>query len=192
MSQVFLAMTLPLLTPDSALFLDVDGTLIDFVPHPEDARVPPALLETLDALRRSLGGALALVSGRALADVDRLFAPRKFAAAGQHGAEARLTETGSTQVFVARPAALAAVVVDAKPYLAARPGLRVEDKGLSIAFHYRGAEAEAPRLRDTLAAAVAKHGAALQLLDGHLCFDFDGHNTSSANSDYSPQRRRDR
>jgi trehalose 6-phosphate phosphatase len=165
------AMTLPLLAPDSALFLDIDGTLIEFVPRPEDARVPEALRDTLDRLRRALDGALAVVSGRALADVDRLFAPLQLAAAGQHGAELRMTSTGRAQVFASLQTARRAVLAAAAPYLATHPGLRAEDKGLSIAFHYRGAESDAAGLREVLADAVARQGNALQLLDGHLCFD---------------------
>ncbi|HLI22532.1 MAG TPA: trehalose-phosphatase [Stellaceae bacterium] len=164
-------MPLPLVAPMSALFLDVDGTLIEFVPRPEDARVPEELRATLEALRHRLGGALALVSGRALADVDRLFAPLKLAAAGQHGAEARLMPEGPVEVFIAPQAALQAVLAAVAPHIAANPPLRVEDKGLSIAFHYRGAEAEAAGLRRVIADAVARQGAALRLLDGHLCFD---------------------
>jgi trehalose 6-phosphate phosphatase len=171
LSQDFIAMAVPLLAPDSALFLDIDGTLLDFEPRPEDTRVPPALLATIDALRRALGGALAVVSGRALADVDRLFAPLRLAAAGQHGAEARLAPDGATQRFAAPTGALAALLAALQPYLAAHPVVRAEHKGLSIAFHYRDAAREAPRLRETLDRAVAPHGAVLQLLDGHLCFD---------------------
>lgn len=164
-------MPLPLLAPNSALFLDVDGTLIEFAPRPEDVRVPESLRDRLAGLQRALGGALALVSGRTLADVDRLFAPLKLAAAGQHGAEARLTPAGSARVFAAPQVALQAVLAALAPYLSAHPALRAEDKGLSIAFHYRGAEAQAAGLRAALAEAVAKQDAALQLLDGHLCFD---------------------
>ncbi|HVA12552.1 MAG TPA: trehalose-phosphatase [Stellaceae bacterium] len=164
-------MALPLLAPDAALFLDIDGTLIAFVPRPEDARVPPALLAIIAALQQALGGALAAVSGRALADVDRLFMPLKLAAAGQHGAEARMTSGGAAQILASPQAALAAVLAAVQPHLAARPTIRVEHKGLSTAFHYRGAEREGPALRAALAAAVAPHDDTLQLLDSHLCFD---------------------
>ncbi len=164
-------MTIPLLAPNTALFLDIDGTLIEFVPRPADARVAPALLETLAALQRRLDGALALASGRVLADADRLFAPLKLAAAGQHGAEIRMTPNGSTQVFVSLRPAFHAVLAAAAPYIAAHPPLRAEDKGLSLGFHFRGGEAVAAGLRDVLAAAVAQQGGALQLLDGHLNFD---------------------
>src|SRR5579862_9585774 len=114
---------LPLLAPDTALFLDVDGTLIEFVPRPEDARVPPALLETIAALRQALGGALAVVSGRKLADIDRLFAPLTFAAGGQHGAEVRLTPEAEAQVFATPETALAGVLEHVGPLLAAHPGI---------------------------------------------------------------------
>ena len=162
---------LPLLAPDAALFLDVDGTLIEFVPRPEEARVPPALIATIDMLRRALGGALAVVSGRKLADIDRLFAPLTLAAGGQHGAEARLTADGKAQVFAAHETALAAMMEHAEPFLAAHPRIRIERKGLSTAFHYRDAPADAPALRVVLEQALAPVAGALDLLDSHLAYD---------------------
>src|SRR5216684_4273033 len=81
--------TLPEMRTDWALFLDVDGTLLDFAITPEAVEVPPDLIDNLGALRRILGGALALVSGRSIAALDRLFAPLRLPAAGQHGAELR-------------------------------------------------------------------------------------------------------
>jgi trehalose 6-phosphate phosphatase len=164
-------MMLPFLAPNAALFLDIDGTLLDFVPRPEEARVPPSLLATIDTLRRALGSALAVVTGRALADVDRLFAPLRLAAAGQHGAEARFAPDSDTQIFAAPVHDLATVLAAMQPHLATHPAIRAEAKGLSIAFHYRGAERDAPRLRAALEEAVAPRGTALQLLDGYLCFD---------------------
>lgn len=161
----------PLLDSAAALFLDVDGTLIDFVSRPEDARIPPPLLETIAVLRHALDGALAMVSGRALADVDRLFSPLSLAAAGQHGAEARLQRDGAAQVFASPLAPLAAVLAQAQRFLADHPAIRVEQKGLSTAFHYRDAEADAPALRAILATAVAAQDDTIRLLDSHLCFD---------------------
>lgn len=164
-------MTPSLLAPNGALFLDVDGTLIEFVPRPEDARIPPPLLETLDRLLIRLDGALALVSGRALADVERLVAPRRFPAAGQHGAEARLSREGRAELFAPPPAALASVLAQAHHFLAAHPRIRVELKGVSAAVHYRGAEEFRDPLRAVLVGALAAHEDELQLLDSHLCFD---------------------
>lgn len=162
---------LPLLPPDAALFLDVDGTLIEFVPRPEEARVPPALLEMVDALRDALGGALAVISGRKLADIDRLFAPLTLAAGGQHGAEARLTPESEAQVFAAHETALAGLFEHVEPFLAAHPRIRVERKGLSTAFHYRDVPAAAPALRAALEQALAPAMETLNLLESHLCYD---------------------
>ena len=74
----------------SSLFLDVDGTLLDIAPAPELVIVPAELLATLSRLSALLGGALALVSGRPIVQLDRLFAPLRLPAAGEHGAEIRL------------------------------------------------------------------------------------------------------
>jgi trehalose 6-phosphate phosphatase len=68
------------------LFLDVDGTLLDLAPRPEAVVVKPGLLADLEAAERSLGGALALVSGRPIETLDQLFAPLLLCAAGVHGA----------------------------------------------------------------------------------------------------------
>ena len=164
-------MTLPLIDADWALFLDVDGTLIEFVPRPQDAHIPPKLLETIATLIAPLGAALALVSGRALADVDRLFAPLRLPVAGQHGAEARLSRDAPVETFAPPPAAVESVIAAAQPYLAAHPRLRLEYKGLSAAFHYRSVEALRDPLKALLIAAVAPYAETLQILDSHLCFD---------------------
>src|SRR5579862_2434494 len=81
--------TLPLIARNWALFIDIDGTLLDYAPTPEGVEVPPPLRQTLARLSEALGGALALVTGRRIADVDRIFAPLQLSVAGQHGAEAR-------------------------------------------------------------------------------------------------------
>src|SRR5579871_3422291 len=83
------ACMLPRIRAGDALFLDVDGTLLDIAPRPDAVSVPPALRRSLAELHGLLGGALALVSGRSIVDIDRLFAPIRLPAAGQHGAELR-------------------------------------------------------------------------------------------------------
>ena len=76
--------------PDrTALFLDVDGTLLDFAASPTAVVVPHGLVECIADIERALGGALALVSGRTLADLDQLFSPLRLRASGVHGAEIR-------------------------------------------------------------------------------------------------------
>ncbi|HKE93821.1 MAG TPA: trehalose-phosphatase, partial [Povalibacter sp.] len=82
---------LPHLAADAglALFLDVDGTLLEIAPTPDAVIVPASLKQTLDGLSARLGGALALISGRSVQALDALFAPSHFAAAGVHGCERR-------------------------------------------------------------------------------------------------------
>src|SRR5665213_1316643 len=83
-----------------ALFLDVDGTLLDLAPRPNAVVVPPSLVTDLAAAEKTLGGALALVSGRPIEDLDRLFSPLRLRASGVHGAETRYapaTQAPATQ-----------------------------------------------------------------------------------------------
>ena len=128
----------PLLPPpdELALLLDIDGTLLDLAPTPRDVRVPPGLADTLSRLVRRSSGALALVSGRSLGDIDRIFAPALFPAVGGHGAEMRLTPDSEAVATHAPP-----MDKDLKRRLAAiaglAPGILVEDKGYSLALHYR-------------------------------------------------------
>jgi len=118
-----------------ALLLDIDGTLLDLAPTPREVWVPPGLADTLSGLM-SHAGALALVSGRSLNDIDMIFAPAVFPAVGGHGAEMRLS-TDSEAVAVHAPP----MDMELKRRLAAiaklAPGILVEDKGYSLALHYR-------------------------------------------------------
>ena len=118
-----------------ALLLDIDGTLLDLAPTPREVWVPPGLADTLSGLM-SHAGALALVSGRSLNDIDMIFAPAVFPAVGGHGAEMRLS-TDSEAVAVHAPP----MDKELKRRLAAiaklAPGILVEDKGYSLALHYR-------------------------------------------------------
>src|SRR5579863_4921349 len=89
-----------MLDPGSmALFLDVDGTLLDIAPRPEDVEVKPGLLDDLAAAEHAVGSALALVSGRPIAELDRLFAPLRPPASGVHGAEMRRHPGGAVRML---------------------------------------------------------------------------------------------
>ncbi len=116
-----------------ALFLDVDGTLLEIARRPDAVRVTAPLRELLGSLLHDNGGAVALVSGRTLADLDQLFAPLAFPAAGLHGIERR-SARGIIHTH-ADSAALRAV----REFLSedSCEGLLVEDKGGAIALHYR-------------------------------------------------------
>lgn len=120
----------------TALLLDIDGTLIDLAPTPRDVVVPPTLGATLQALHERLDGALALVSGRSLTDIDVIFAPLQFPAVGGHGAEMRLSIESEAVAAHAPP-----MDNDLKRRFIAisqlSPGIIYEDKGYSVALHYR-------------------------------------------------------
>ncbi len=126
---------------DWAYFLDVDGTLIDIAAQPDAVHIDAALLDLLARLHRATGGAVALVSGRALADLDRRLAGVPLPMAGQHGLERR-DAAGRLWMPAAPPAAKWAIKEALNPILARHPGLLLEDKGLTLALHYR----LAPRL----------------------------------------------
>lgn len=163
-----MARTLPSLARDWALFLDLDGTLLDYAPRPDAVIVPSSLRASLRALAALLDGALAIVSGRPIADLDRLLAPLRLPAAGQHGAEMRRHER--VQVFASGPA-LAAILAPAEAFAAEEPAILIEHKGLSAAVHYAGIETARDRLETMLAAGVARSGGAFRLLASRLAFD---------------------
>ncbi len=121
---------------ETAVLLDIDGTLLDLMPTPREVWVPPGLAKTLSRLYRRTGGALALVSGRSLNDIDLIFAPDQFPAVGGHGAEMRLEADADAVAAHAPP-----LDKELKRRLAAiarlSPGILLEDKGYSLALHYR-------------------------------------------------------
>ena len=133
-----------------AFLLDVDGTILDIAPTPADVRVPDELRGALARLDRLTGGAVALVSGRPLEDIDRIFAPLRLAAVGGHGAELRPAKDAPAVAGGAAP--LPAELRQRLASIAALgAGILVEDKGYSLALHYR----LAPALEDAIEAAVA-------------------------------------
>ncbi len=119
-----------------ALFLDLDGTLIDIAARPELVHAPKALLDLLDRAHKRLGGALAVVSGRSIADVDRILAPLRLPAVGIHGLEYRLR--GSDPVRSDAPTLPEAVIERIRTFTNRHHGLLMELKGnTSIAIHFR-------------------------------------------------------
>jgi len=135
---------------ESAILLDIDGTLLDLAPTPREVWVPPGLAKTLNRLLQRTNGALALVSGRSLNDIDLIFAPDLFPAVGGHGAEMRI-DTDSEAVAAHAPP----MDKELKRRLAAiaklSPGILLEDKGYSLALHYR----LAPHAEKAIYAAVS-------------------------------------
>lgn len=133
------------------LFLDVDGTLLDFASRPDDVEVPAQLHGDLVRMRTRLQGAVALLSGRPLSQLDRLFDWHAQAAGGLHGAELRTPDgrehiTGDDDAFASVHARAAALVADVK-------GVILEDKRRALALHFRhapAAHAAAERIADVL------------------------------------------
>ena len=117
-----------------ALFLDFDGTLVDIAPRPQDVRVEPGLPDDLRALTTLLGGAVALVTGRAIADVERFLPGLSIDICGLHGLERRIAG------HVVRPEPLPEIdrhLAELRNRLAAYPGVVLENKGVGIAVHWR-------------------------------------------------------
>lgn len=135
----------PDLAADNALFLDVDGTLLDFADSPSQVQVPAQLLDAIACLQQCLGGALALVSGRPLAQLDALFAPLHLPAAGMHGHQLR-NGTNACTLDTPADAWLDSVRVAAGALARQHHGLLVEDKGSGLALHWRRNPALGPRV----------------------------------------------
>jgi trehalose 6-phosphate phosphatase len=120
----------------TAIFLDIDGTLLDIAPTPLEVKVSDELRATLASLFAAFGGATAFVSGRPIAEIDRLFHPLRFPAVGGHGAEIRFSPDSDI-----RRSKIATLDDDLRAAFARigriGDGVLVEDKGYSIAIHYR-------------------------------------------------------
>jgi trehalose 6-phosphate phosphatase len=126
----------PPLAVDCALFLDIDGTLAEFAATPREVRVDRQLIEALPFLRARHGGALALVTGRSITDVDRIFPELGVPVAGQHGCERRDAQ-GKLHLHASDPAVLRKLRELFAAFAARHPGLLLEDKGATVALHYR-------------------------------------------------------
>jgi len=150
-----------------ALFLDVDGTLLHFADTPDAVTIERATVELLRRACAATGGALALITGRPIADVDRLFAPLALPAAGQHGFERR-DAAGAWHRHAPRPPELAAVRADLDAFVAAHPGVLIEDKGLTVAVHYRRAAGAAAAVTALAERLVGRAGGALAIQHGKM------------------------
>jgi trehalose 6-phosphate phosphatase len=128
-------------TPDRseiAYFFDLDGTLVDIVDSPAQVRPGHEIRLLIETLDRSVGGALALITGRSIADIDHLFPDSHLCVAGQHGVERR-DASGAMSQHGHRPPHLDLVRDRLAASVGRHPGLILEDKGLSLALHYRRA-----------------------------------------------------
>jgi trehalose 6-phosphate phosphatase len=150
-----------------AAFLDVDGTLVEFADTPDEVRVPEGLVELLGELEAGLDGALALVSGRPLRQIDQLFAPAVFAAAGVHGAELRVG-TGDVRKITVDPTLLDPAREAFLRFAEQHAGTIVEDKQYAIALHYRRRLDVVDEVRRLAGALAADLGVDFHLLEGKM------------------------
>lgn len=127
---------LPVAQARWAYFFDIDGTLVDFAKSPAGVRLDRHLRRLLERLHRSAGGALALISGRSIADIDRLFPGARLPVAGQHGIERR-DALGRVAHHGFPSKKLLSVRRKLAEAVTRHRGLLLEDKGLSLALHYR-------------------------------------------------------
>ena len=162
--------TLPPPSLQWCLFLDVDGTLIELTDSPLDTFADPELKTLLGHVAERLGGALALVSGRSIGYLDALFAPLRLPAAGLHGVERRKASGAmhgasfvDTQLNQARAAVTALVQ--------AHPGTIVEDKGRTLAVHFRMAPDREAAVREPLTAIAKPLGSNYHIQEGSMVLE---------------------
>ncbi len=155
---------------DWCLFLDVDGTLIEFSGAPSPTRPDEALNRLLDGVARGLDDRLALISGRTIDNLDLLFAPRRFAAAGLHGLERR-SANGAGHRWDIDVQGLDRARTTLRVFLAGHPGTQLEDKGATLALHYRGAPGVEDAARAVLAGIAAELGAHFHVQEGNMVME---------------------
>ncbi len=148
-----------------AYFLDVDGTLINIADTPDAVQVDQALLELIANLHSASGAAVALVSGRMISDLHSLLGLPQLPLSGLHGLERR-DSTGRLWIHAAPPTAKCAIKEALAPVLARYPGLLLEDKGLTLALHYRMVPNLAGYVHKIMSELLSSKGQGLELQRG--------------------------
>jgi trehalose 6-phosphate phosphatase len=171
-----------LLSPDRwGLFLDVDGTLVDLVATPGLVRIDPQLRQVVADVAARLDGALAIVSGRSIAELDWLFAPLRLPTAGVHGLERRDAAGGLHRVTgIFERLAIARLAL--KEMEADCPGLLLEDKGCALALHFRQVPALEERVRRAATEIAAELGDDFHVQEGSKVLEIkpSGHTKATA------------
>lgn len=153
----------------AALLLDLDGTLLDIAPTPDAVVVPDELPGVLRTLRRLLGDAVAVVTGRPVETIDRLLGDAVFAVAGEHGGAVRHAP-GAMLERPALPEPPAVLIEGAERLVAAHPGALFEPKARGFSLHYRAVPKAGEALREGLVALLAGE-AAFELLQGSMIWE---------------------
>jgi trehalose 6-phosphate phosphatase len=164
---------LPIATPPSvpangALFLDLDGTLLDIAPTPDSVIIPGSLVTDLSKVASRLDGAVAIVSGRLLDEVDRLLHPLRLPGAGEHGAVIRMTNGQRDEIDDRVPHDWVDALIDGAR---GKKGTLIERKSHSVVAHYRQAPRHEGFFRDLCARLVLQQPDAFEVLSGRMAVE---------------------
>ncbi|MGL4285468.1 MAG: trehalose-phosphatase [Phreatobacter sp.] len=173
-----LAPQICLRTDQYAVYFDFDGTLVDIADTPEEVILPPSLTPDLTRLQHRLGGAVAVVTGRHLADIARMIAPARLAGSGLHGLEFSFATTGPVEPLP--PAIAPALLARAVALAASHPGVRLEYKGPILAVHFRQAPEAGPALLNALAHLLVELNLDHHLKEGRAVIEVIPNGTSKA------------
>ena len=164
-------MSLGLPPPNStALLLDMDGTLLDIAPTPDAVRVPDGLADTLQRLRNHLGGALAIVTGRPIEQIDALLPGIPYAIAGEHGGAIRHAP-GNPVVRAVLPDPPVEWIIKAARLVEAHPGTLLEQKQRGFVFHYRAVPELGPLLHQAALALIAPEAGRFGLMEASMAWE---------------------
>lgn len=166
--RLFALATPPTAKANWALFLDLDGTLLDIAATPDAVVVPGDLVHDLSVAGRKLGGALAIVSGRLLSEVDTLLAPLKAAGAGEHGAVVRLPSGQYDEIDAKVSPDLVEMLAEAAQD---KPGILIERKTHSVVVHYRGAPRHEEFFRTLCTSLIKGQESAFEVLQAKMAFE---------------------
>jgi trehalose 6-phosphate phosphatase len=154
---------------NSAVFLDIDGTLLDIAEQPHLVTIPQGLPCALVKLRTRLNGALAFISGRPLTEIDQFF-PGNFPAAAEHGATVRDGQ-GDIHHITQRPPAYDHWLTTLQNAAAAMPGVLIEQKTVGLVAHFRQAPQYGPALKTLTESLIAESGPEAVLLPAHMAYE---------------------
>jgi trehalose 6-phosphate phosphatase len=151
-----------------ALFLDLDGTLLDTAATPDAVVVPQGLVADLEAAAAVLGGALAIVSGRDLGEIDALLDPLRIPAAGEHGAVVRLPNGSCDEVALRVPGDWVRELLQLQETC---PGVLTELKSHNVVAHYRNAPSHEATLRRLVSKLVSRDPETFELLEAKMAVE---------------------
>ncbi|WP_129396424.1 trehalose-phosphatase [Methylovirgula ligni] len=158
----------PAPAPNWALFLDLDGTLLDIAATPSSVVMPPTLVRDLQGAARALNGALAIVSGRALGEIDRLLYPLRLAGGSEHGAVVRLPDGTQDQTGAPVPPGWVQAFIELQR---AHPGVLIEVKPHNLVAHFRNAPAAETHVRRLAEELLAREPGAFELLEAKMAIE---------------------